>query len=127
MPQLSLPSSRHNTQSLGLFLQGQSSRSRNMSCGHRRDEPQARSLDILFSVRSSTDALWSSLTATRTDTWDEIRHQGVGRMLDPYWLWLCTHRSLPPLHRVQHVGTSGRGVYVPYTQGKWEGSWVPTW
>lgn len=33
-------SSRHNTQSLGLFLQGLSSRSRNMSCGHRRASPK---------------------------------------------------------------------------------------
>ena len=33
-------SSRHNTQSLGLFLQDLSSRSRNMSCGHRRASPK---------------------------------------------------------------------------------------
>lgn len=42
-------------------------------------------------------------------------------MLDPYWLWLCTHRSLPPLHRSSTYRDLRKGVYVPYTQGKWEG------
>lgn len=43
-------------------------------------------------------------------------------MLDPYWLWLCTHRSLPPLHRVKPVPGPPEGR-VPTPQGKWEGSW----
>lgn len=36
-------------------------------------------------------------------------------------LWLCSHRSLPPLHRSSTYRDLRKGVYVPYTQGKWEG------
>lgn len=33
----------------------------------------------------------------------------------------CLHRPLPPLHRSSTYRDLRKGVYVPYTQGKWEG------
>lgn len=47
---------------------------------------------------------------SRTD--DRITHQLLG---------LCTHRSLPPFCRSSTYRDLRKGVYVPYTQGKWEG------
>lgn len=36
-------------------------------------------------------------------------------------LWLYIHTSLPPFHRSSTYRDLRKGVYVPYTQGKWEG------